>query len=115
MQTADHTPGRKLFSTGELLTLGGVVCAIISAPMTWAYDPPATSSMVGVVYVERYTRNAFFRSAYELPLGFLKVGWAVVLVATICGSFLLFTPAQRQRPLYLAAQLAGGAFILGLA
>jgi hypothetical protein len=111
----ENGPGRKLFTAGELLTLAGVVLAVMSAANTWANLPPKTTSMVAATYVATYQRNAYLTNGYGLTLGPISVGWIVVLAALAAGSLLLFKPARDQRRRFFYLQLCAGLLILALA
>lgn len=102
---------RKLFSRGEWLTLIGMTLAVISAALVWGHDLPQPIE-VGAVVV---TRHHYERAGYDLTIGWLKVGWAVVICSVITASLLLFEPAAREKPRFLAVAVAMPAAILILA
>lgn len=110
-----HQSAKKLFTTGELVTLAGVVLAVMSAAMTWANLPPKTSSMVAATYVATYQRNAYLTNGYGLTVGGVSVGWIVVLAGIGAGTLLLFQPVGKQRKHFLMLQMALAIPILALA
>lgn len=107
-----QTTARKLFSRGEVLTLIGLGLVVVSAAMTWGQEAPPVTSMVGVVFSEN--RN-FYRNGYELKMGWMRVGWAVVICAVACGSLLLFEPSGKEKRAFFAIQVALGGIIIALA
>ena len=106
------TNSRKLFSLGEWLTLIGMVLVVISAALEWGHDPPKPMDTVGQVYV---SRHHYERAGYDLSIGWLRVGWAVVICAVIAASLLLFDPAAREKTGFLIVSIAASAGILILA
>src|SRR5579871_1889943 len=113
MDTMSDRPG--CLSGGEWITLLGMVLAVMSAALTWSYDPPQTSSVVGAVYIAQHTGNAYYRTGYDLRIGGIRVGWAVVSSATVCGTLLLFHPYRRVRYLFLTLQVVLGLAVVALA
>ena len=111
----ENRPGRKLFTPGEILTLVGVVLAVMSAANTWANIPPKTTSMVAATYVATYQKNAYLTSGYGLMAGPISVGWLVVLAALAVGALLLYQPTNQQRSRFFYGQMAAGLLILALA
>src|SRR5579871_3912575 len=113
MDTMSDRPG--CLSGGEWITLLGMVLAVMSAALTWSYDPPQTSSMVGAVYIAQHTGNAYYRTGYDLRMAGLRVGWVVVGCATAGGALLLLHPYRRVRPLFLTLQVALGLAVVAIA
>jgi hypothetical protein len=112
META--TP-RKLFTIGELMTLGGLILTVMSAALTWANVPPKLSTMAAAAYVAKFQRDAYLTNGYGLKLAGISVGWIVVLASLAAGSLMLFTPTPEQRRKFLIGQVAAGIVIFALA
>jgi hypothetical protein len=106
-------PIRKVFSTGEVLTLFGMGLCVISAALIWGTSAPAATSpsAVAAIFVSRLTKKV---SGFDLEYGWLPVGWTVVLCAVLCGSLLLVEPAPRLKSLLLIVQVILATVVLSL-
>lgn len=106
-------PARKVFSTGEMLTLFGMGLCVISAALLWGTSAPAATSpsAVAAIFVSRLTRKV---SGFDLEYNWLPVGWTVVLCAVLCGSLLLVEPAPRLKSSLLLVQVALAVVVLSL-
>src|SRR5438874_11796389 len=103
---------RKLFSRGEWLTLLGMALAVMSSALVWGQDPPPVMDMVGKIFVSRHN---YTRAGYDIKLGWLPVGWTVVICAVTSGCLLLYEPSGGERRLFFGVQLVLGLAILALA
>lgn len=97
---------RKLLSGGEWCTLLGMVLCVMGAALTWERSAPQTlGPVVGAmaVYISRKSRDV---PGYDIHLGWMSVGWVVVLCASAAASLLLFEPQRGRKSWYLGGQLA---------
>ncbi len=105
---------RKLFSAGEWLTLAGMGLSVLSAALIWGTASPEVLApgAVSAVYRSRFTRT---EAGFDIQIGFMRVGWVVVICAVICGAMLLFDPGAREKKVFLVLQCCLAAAVLGLA
>ncbi len=104
---------RTLFTRGEWTTLIGMVITVISAALVWGPSRTLDAGAAQVALLANIKpRNV---NAYDLAVGNIKVGWAVVLLAILCGGLLLVEPRERLKPFMFTLHLAGALGILALA
>lgn len=101
----------KIISLGELLSLLGVICSVMSAAYPWAREAPVILPGVGAVYI---SDKAHLLTGYDLHLHIISVGWAVVICAVICGGFLLLNPSPKEKILIFGAEVVLSLIILAL-
>src|SRR5262245_9163967 len=100
---------RKLFSAGEWVVLVGMGLAVLSAALIWGTaSPDVLPGAVGEVYRARFTRT---EAGFDIQLGFLKVGWVVVICAVASGAMLLFEPGVKEKRIFLVIQCCLAAVI----
>ncbi|HXG23039.1 MAG TPA: hypothetical protein VNJ09_00680 [Chthonomonadales bacterium] len=104
--------GRKLFSRGEWLTLLGMGIVVVSAALTWVNETPKVNDPIGQYVV---SLGSYARPGFDVRLGWLRVGWAVVFCGVLCGALLLFNPTAREKKVFLGVQVALSLVILALA
>jgi hypothetical protein len=97
---------------GLLITLAGLSIGIIGAALTWAVDRSGALPAFGsALYV---SPNAGKLNGFQIKVGFLSMGWLLILVCGLCGLLLLANPTAEEKPPYLRLQATLGAFILFL-
>lgn len=109
---AGPTAPRKLFSTGEWLTLFGMVSVVMSASQPWVKVTPPALTSAAAAYMTRTTR---LEAGFEVKLGPVNVGYAAVAAGVICALMLLNTPTAAQKRPFLIVQTILSAAVLGLA
>jgi hypothetical protein len=103
MPTTTQPGSRRFFQRGELLTLVGMAIVVLSASQNWRVETPAVNPALAALVVRKVAHTA-----YEIPLGALKVGWLVVLCAVTAGSLTLWDVTPASKKVLLPVQCAAG-------
>ena len=103
---------RRTVGTGALLILLGMILAVSSAGLTWRIEKTQAPGGIPAFVVVQPTQQL---SGFALPMGWLKVGWAVVICAVACGAILMFPPRDSDRKLFLRLHTGLASLILILA
>lgn len=114
---------RSRFQVGSRVTIGtglllsGTLFSVASAALKWAPAPlPPATEMAGALYVAPSVRGTAV-TGFSLSLGFIKLGWMLVLCGLISTALLLIPPSRtstKERRLFLALQVSLGLVPLSL-
>src|ERR1041384_2907141 len=100
----------RTWSTGMLLTLMGTVLGVAGAAGTWMVKLP--ESPAGIPPVVAIPQKV---AGFGLKLGWLKVGWAVVICAVACSALMLIPQPLADPRLSRGVHVALAGSILALA
>ncbi len=105
---------RKMFSRAEWMILAGLCACVFSAILVWGTSQPRATdnSHVNALFVKMWAVQV---SGYDLKLGWLSVGWAVVACAVGAGALLLIDPGPKNRGVLFIVHTALAGIVIALA
>jgi hypothetical protein len=93
--------------------MAGLAINILSASQTWAHQmPPGLLVPASALYV---SRKVVEQNAFQLKIGWLSVGWILVMAGAIPALMLLTEPSAAEKPLFLKVQVFCGCITLAAA
>lgn len=107
-----RTPLSSLKGSGDVLILLGMALCAMSPAFAWSAGRIQAPPGVPTLYANGAARSI---SGFALSVGWLRVGWAVVICAVACGALLLFTARESDRSLFLALHLTLAGVVLAMA